>query len=347
MDDDGEESKPRPRWPKRKLESRSFEKGPKRKIGSQPFASRAKAEKPKRSGKGSGNATRPLGASAPEDRPERVAKVIARAGVASRREAEKLIEAGRVTINGATLETPAFTVTARDKVAVDGRELGERADTRLWLYHKPKGLIVTERDPEGRPTIFSRLPEGMPRVVTIGRLDLNTEGLLLLTNDGGLARVLELPQTGWMRRYRVRAYGHTDLKRLDALKDGITIDGIVYGPIEVEVEREQGDNLWLTVALREGKNREVKRVLEHVGLKVNRLIRTSFGPFQLGDLAVGAVQEVKPRVLRDQLGAKLTRAAGAQITPPKREGRPHLRIVGEKDETGRTTDKDDGARRRR
>ncbi len=235
-------------------------------------------------------------------RGERIAKVIARAGLASRREAEAWVAAGRVAVNGAVITSPALNVTAGDRVAVDGKALPARERTRLFLYHKPRGLVTSHADPGGRPTIFAALPQGLPRLVSIGRLDLNTEGLILLTNDGGLARVLELPATGWLRRYRVRAHGRVQQDALDRLRGGITIDGIRYGAIEARLDREQGSNVWLTFAIREGKNREVKNVLGHLGLAVSRLIRVSFGPFQLGELAQGAVEEVKTRVLREQLG---------------------------------------------
>lgn len=250
------------------------------------------------------------------DRGERIAKVMARVGLCSRRDAEKWIADGRVQVNGKVLETPAVTVTARDQVLVDGELLPMRERTRLWLYHKPRGLVTTNRDPEGRPTVFEKLPEDLPRVMAVGRLDINTEGLLLLTNDGGLARVLELPSTGWLRRYRVRAFGKVTQADLDALGEGIAIDGVLYGAIEASLDKEQGDNVWLTVGLREGKNREVKRVLEHLGLAVNRLIRISFGPFQLQDLSEGEVREIRGRVLRDQLGETLAEEAGADFDAP-------------------------------
>ena len=251
---------------------------------------------------------------------ERIAKVIARSGHCSRLDAERLIEAGRVRVNGRALKTPAINVSPADNIEIDGAPLPARERTRLWLFHKPKGLVTTNRDPEGRPTIFSALPASLPRVMTIGRLDINTEGLILLTNDGGLARVLELPSTGWMRRYRVRAHGKVDEAALRALHRGVTIDGMVYGAIEAELDRVQGTNVWLTLALREGKNREVKRVLEHLGLSVARLIRVSYGPFQLGDLAARDISEVRGRVLRDQLGERLARAAGADFEAPLRGG---------------------------
>ena len=247
---------------------------------------------------------------------ERIAKVMARAGLCSRREAEEWIEAGRVSVNGNVLTSPALDVSDRDVILVDGKPLPVRERTRLFLYHKPRGLVTTAWDPEGRPTVFQNLPKGLPRVVTIGRLDINTEGLLLLTNDGGLARVISLPDTGWLRRYRVRAYGAITQPDLDALKGGIEIDGMRYGPIEADLQREQGDNVWLTIGLREGKNREVKRVLEHLGLQVNRLIRISFGPFQLGDLEEGAVEEVKTRILQEQLGPELAAEAQCDFDAP-------------------------------
>jgi 23S rRNA pseudouridine2605 synthase len=253
---------------------------------------------------------------------ERVAKAIARAGLCSRREAERWIAEGRVAVNGRVLTSPAVTVGPRDKVTVNGQPLPARERTRLWLYHKPRGLVTTASDPEGRPTIFAALPEDMPRVVSVGRLDIASEGLILLTNDGGLARVLELPATGWLRRYRVRAHGRVAQEALDRLKDGVAIDGTIYGPVEASLDRQQGSNVWLTIGLREGKNREVRRVLEQLGLKVNRLIRISFGPFQLGEMPPGEAREVRPKVLRDQLGKRLAEMAGADFEAPLRSEAP-------------------------
>jgi 23S rRNA pseudouridine2605 synthase len=234
---------------------------------------------------------------------ERIAKVIARAGICSRRDAERLISQGRVKVNGESIATPATKVVAEDRVEIDGKVLPASEETRLWRYHKPTGLIVSHRDPKGRPTVFDALPKDLPRVVSVGRLDFNTEGLLLFTNDGELERQLELPATGWTRRYRVRAHGMIDEQALAALKNGIEIGGLRYGPIEAKIERRQGSNAWLLFALKEGKNREIKRVCEHLGLQVTRLIRVSYGPFQLGDLPRGEIEEVSPRVLREQLGS--------------------------------------------
>ncbi|MGH6796965.1 MAG: pseudouridine synthase, partial [Roseiarcus sp.] len=247
---------------------------------------------------------------------QRIAKVMARAGVCSRRDAEAWIAEGRVSVNGRVLLSPAINVSEADDVRVDDKPLTAPERTRLFLFHKPKGLVTTARDPEGRQTVFAALPPGLPRLVAVGRLDINTEGLLLLTNDGGLARVLELPSTGWLRRYRVRAHGIIDQAALDRLADGVAIDGVDYLGVEARLDREQGANAWLTLGLREGKNREIKKILEHLGLAVNRLIRVSFGPFELGDLAEGEVAEVRTRVLRDQLGVKLAKEAGANFDAP-------------------------------
>lgn len=266
----------------------------------------------------------------------RIAKVLARAGLCSRRDAERWIAQGRVALNGKVLTTPAITVKDSDTVTVDGQPLPDAAPARLWRYHKPKGLVTTHKDPEGRPTVFDRLARELPRVISIGRLDLNTEGLLLLTNDGALARLLELPATGWLRRYRVRAFGGIDQAALDRLKDGVSVDGVKYSGIEATLDRKQGDNVWLTLALREGKNREVKRVLDHLGLKVNRLIRLSYGPFQLGDLALGAVEEVKTRILKDQLGARLIADAGLHFPERQAQGQYRPAPTPEPDQSSST-----------
>lgn len=249
---------------------------------------------------------------------ERIAKALARAGLASRRDAEEMVTQGRVTVNGRVINSPALDITRNDVVLVDGKPLPERERTRLFLYHKPRGLMTTHDDPEGRPTVFDNLPEGLPRLISIGRLDFNTEGLLLLTNDGGLARTLELPDTGWLRRYRVRAHGDVTQAQLDQLKEGIEVEGVKYGPIEATLERDQGANVWLVFAIREGKNREVRNVCAHLGLEVNRLIRVSYGPFQLGEVPEGQVEEIRARVLREQLGDKVIEKSGAQFDVPKK-----------------------------
>ena len=235
---------------------------------------------------------------------DRIAKVLARTGVASRRDAEKLIAEGRVSVNGKKITSPALNVTASDKITVDGEAVKAAEETRVWRFHKKAGLLTTNKDPMGRPTIFEKLPLELPRVVTVGRLDFNTEGLLLLTNDGELARHLELPANAWLRHYRVRVHGRIDKKKLKALENGVTIEGVRYDSvkIEVETEKEEGANQWLAVTIKEGKNREVRKIMEHVGLQVTRLIRVSFGPFQLGKLPRGGIEEVPRRVLRDSLG---------------------------------------------
>jgi len=293
---------------------------------------------------------------------ERIAKAIARAGLCSRREAEAWIAAGRVALNGEVIASPARNVTRADRISVDGQPLPSRERTRLFLYHKPRGLLTSHADPGGRPTIFSALPKGLPRLISVGRLDINTEGLLLLTNDGSLARVLELPATGWLRRYRVRAHGRVTPEQLARLTVGITIDGIRYGPIEATLDRAQGSNVWLAFAIREGKNREVKNVLGHLGLKVNRLIRVSFGPFQLGELPVGAIVEVKTRTLRDQLGEEiavdvdfsgpiseraLPRDGGAPTPQSDRHDADRKRRRGDPERIGQRARGDKGRGRRR
>jgi 23S rRNA pseudouridine2605 synthase len=235
---------------------------------------------------------------------ERIAKFLARAGICSRRDAERLIAEGRVKLNGMKLDTPAVKVTSGDDIRVDGKPVAAPAPARLWRYHKPTGLVTTHRDPQGRPTVFEHLPANLPRVVSVGRLDLTSEGLLLLTNDGELARRLELPSNAWVRRYRARAFGRISQGELDALAEGVTIDGMRYGAIEAKLERQQSANAWITLELSEGKNREVRRVLEALGLKVNRLIRTSYGPFQLGNLEPGAIEEIPAKLMRQHLGTK-------------------------------------------
>ena len=252
----------------------------------------------------------------PTGESERIARRLARAGVASRRDAEAMIAEGRITLNGKVLDTPAVNVGMKDRIEIDGKPIPAVERTRLFLFHKPAGIVTTNRDPQGRTTVFDVLPKGLPRLMTVGRLDINTEGLLLLTNDGGLSRVLELPATGWLRRYRVRVHGKVQPEALESLKEGIAVDGVFYGSVEATLDREQGSNAWLTIGLREGKNREVKNILGALGLDVTRLIRLSYGPFQLGELAEGEVRELKGKLLREQLGDRLVAESGANFDAP-------------------------------
>ncbi len=239
----------------------------------------------------------------PVDKGERIAKVMARAGLCSRRDAEVWIQEGRVKVDGKVLESPAFCATPSHRILVDGKPLPQAEPMRLWLYYKPRGLMTTHKDELGRPTIFESLPQDLPRLISVGRLDLHSEGLLLLTNDGELARHLELPSTGWTRRYRVRVHGHANAEDLKKLEKGITVEGMHYGPILATLDRQQGENAWLTVSLQEGKNRELRRVFEFLGWPVSRLIRVSYGPFQLGPLAPGEVKPVPNKMLKEQLGS--------------------------------------------
>lgn len=254
---------------------------------------------------------------------DRIAKVLSRAGIASRREAERMIETGRVSVNGKVIDSPALNVTPTDRIAVDGKPVGDPEPPRIWLYNKPAGLVTTERDDQGRDTVFAALPEDMPRVMSVGRLDLNSEGLLLLTNDGGVKRKLELPSTGWLRKYRVRVKGHVKEDILEPLRKGLVVDGERFQPMTVTLDRQQGANAWLTIGLREGKNREVRRALADIGLTVNRLIRLSYGPFQLAQLKPGAVEELRRKVVRDQLGLEMAEdpKAGPARTSKRRQVR--------------------------
>ena len=254
---------------------------------------------------------------------DRIAKVLARAGVASRRDAEKMILAGRIAVNGKIIDRAALNITDADKVTVDGKPMTPPEPPRLWLYHKPIGLVTTTRDEQGRATIYDKLPPELPRVVTVGRLDINSEGLLLLTNDGGVKRQMELPSTGWLRKYRVRVNGRPTDVQLEPLRQGITVDGERFQPMTVIIDRQQGANAWLTVSLREGKNREIRRALQDIGLSVNRLIRISYGPFQLNTLKAGAVEEIRRKVLRDQLGLEIAvEAPKPSRKPPQRRRKP-------------------------
>jgi 23S rRNA pseudouridine2605 synthase len=273
-------------------------------------------------------------ASAGQQWPMRIAKALARAGLCSRREAERWIGEGRVAVNGRVIASPALDVAQTDKIVVDGKPLPAADPPRLWRYHKPRGRVTTHRDPEGRPTVFEAMPEEMPRVISIGRLDFNTEGLLLLTNDGELARHLELPSTGWTRRYRVRAHGNVTPEALAGLKDGVVVAGVRYGPVEASINKVQGSNVWLDIGLREGKNREVRKILEHLGLTVNRLIRVSYGPFQLLDLPAGAIDPVQRRVLIEHIGATVARDLGFEDAEEKRGGHGAGRAVQAKRQGG-------------
>jgi 23S rRNA pseudouridine2605 synthase len=323
---------PRHDGPKRpdRPKQRPDRKGPKRdgskRDGSErerPQHGRPERDRPKRAGPKRAGPKRvrpahaaPSSAGDASSHADRIAKVMARAGLCSRRDAEDWIAAGRVAVNGETIASPAVNVTARDRITIDGKPMPRRERTRLFLYNKPVGLMTTNADPQGRPTVFDALPAGLPRLMSVGRLDIGTEGLLLLTNDGGLARVLELPDTQWLRRYRVRAHGRISQAELDRLRDGISIDGVNYGPIEASLEHEQGSNVWLGFAIREGKNREVRNVLGHLGLQVNRLIRVAFGPFELGELREGAVVEVETPALRAALGEAIVAKAGCDFASP-------------------------------
>ena len=238
---------------------------------------------------------------------ERLAKFMARCGVCSRRAAEDLIKQKRVSVNGQIIETPAFNVEGTENILLDGEKLPAIENTRLWLYHKPIGLLTTHRDTADRPTVFDNLPQDLPRVISVGRLDLNSEGLLLLTNSGELARQLELPQNAWSRRYKVRVHGFVDRKKLASLAKGAVVDGVSYGPVQAELESQNGTNSWLLITLNEGKNREIRKLMKYIGLEVARLIRLSYGPFQLGNLKKGEVREIPQKVLREQLGSKFKR----------------------------------------
>jgi 23S rRNA pseudouridine2605 synthase len=340
-DRSGNAGNPRGSWQEHPRSERSFDRNADRPRRDNEDDSKIFAKRPAFGGRGAYRERAPeerRPARAPREKKsgERIAKVVSRAGLASRRDAEEWIVQGRVTVNGRVINSPALDVTGNDAITVDGKPLPPRERTRLFLYHKPRGLMTTHADPEGRPTVFDNLPDGLPRLISIGRLDFNTEGLLLLTNDGGLARALELPETGWLRRYRVRAHGEVTQAQLDQLKRGIEVDGVKYGPIDATLERDQGANVWLVFAIREGKNREVRNVMAHLGLEVNRLIRVSYGPFQLAELAEGEVEEVKTRVLREQLGEKIATLAGADFNRPM-PGEPQAGAASEDTGSSRGT----------
>ena len=268
-------------------------------------------------------AASPTGDSAPTG--DRIAKVLSRAGVASRREAERMIAEGRVKVNGTKIDSPALNVTDRDRIIVDGKPLPQAEAPRLWLYNKPAGLVTSNSDEKGRRTIFDALPEDLPRVMTIGRLDLNSEGLLLLTNDGAIKRRLELPSTGWLRRYRVRINGRPSEESFEPLRQGLVVEGEAFQPMQVTLDRQQGANAWATLGLREGKNREIRRAMEAIGFSVNRLIRVSYGPFQLGDLKQGEVQELRAKVIRDQLGLETPAGEDSNPKPARKPQRRRTR----------------------
>lgn len=284
----------------------------------------------------------------PGDRPvapagNRIAKVLARAGIASRRDAEKIITEGRVRVNGKVIDSPALNITETDRVSVDGKLVADPEPPRLWLYHKPPGLVTTEKDEQGRQTVFESLPADMPRVMSVGRLDITSEGLLVLTNDGAVKRRLELPSTGWLRRYRVRINGSVSEDRLDQVRKGITVEGVEYAPMGVNFDRQQGANAWLTCTLKEGKNREIRRTMEAIGVVVNRLIRISYGPFQLGNLKPGEVEELKPRVVRDQLGLD-SRPQPTRIRKAADDAPPVPTATATRAVKGKTADKRPGAK---
>lgn len=321
---DNKQRKANPRFPESRgeLVGDAEREKPKRFQKRRPFGKPAASRDEPPKGAGRPFRGKPRFGKAPGGSPTeemRIAKALARAGLCSRREAETWITEGRVSVNGKVITSPALNVGPRDRIVVDGEPLPMAEPARLWRYHKPKGLVTTHKDPEGRPTVFETLPKDMPRVISIGRLDFNTEGLLLLTNDGELARHLELPATGWLRKYRVRAFGDVTQAQLDALKEGIELDGVRYGPIEATLDQKQGSNVWLTIGLREGKNREVRKILGSLNLTVNRLIRISFGPFQLLDLEQGTVESVRRRVLADQLGPELAEQFGLMADREKPE----------------------------
>ncbi|MEL7544623.1 MAG: pseudouridine synthase [Pseudomonadota bacterium] len=309
------------------------------------------SSRPKRTGSQRETTTTPAG--------DRVAKVMARAGLCSRRDAERWVEAGRVTLNGKKLTSPAQNVTAADDLRVDGAPVAAHEPPRVWRLNKPAGRITTHHDPQGRPTVFDALPGNLPRVISVGRLDYNTEGLLLLTTSGELARHLELPETGWTRRYRVRVFGHPTSEHTGKLAAGMTVEGVRYAPIEAEVERTQGANAWLTMTLREGKNREIRKVLGALGFEVSRLIRVSYGPFQLGDMKTGAVEEVRRHILRQQLGTSQAERLGLHATKdaaeeksgrPRRPSRPSSRKprpASAKPSAARTERADPGSKAKR